>query len=272
MSQQITNPTCKKCVQCETADACTSLCNTAQTYCKKQQNSDNNFSFSSCVSSGEIIGPGYFDRDCWNEAISKINSVFTKGIAPATESTISSCTDSFITADEFNRVASAADCDVIVVSDGIIYGTYYEALEDAIANLQYKSDQCDSCNIKCNATYDKCVTCNASCNSCNAECGDSCCDAPPPCDDASDEDCETYLGENECGTCNITCQTQTPPCNESCLFCEDASSDECAVVYDGENECGTEDKPCDDIPPCVDINCGDSCAEEEEGGCGEIDH
>ena len=276
MSSELVDPVCKGCVSCQTADQCTGTCNIAQTYCKTEQNSQNGFEFDSCVSSNEIIGPGYFDRDSWNKAIAQINAVFSSGIAPATELLIDTCNnDVFISAAEFNRVSAAANCTIRVTTQAIIYGTYYEKLEEAIANLYYDSSQCATCNTTCNVQYDSCVACNIECVTCNAECGDACCDSPPcdadeegGCGECKDNlnDCQNNCGdicgaeqEGGCGEC-----IDTLTCNQT--DCYEASCDE-----EQEGGCGEckDNLVCDDTPPCIDINCGDICGAEQEGGCGE---
>lgn len=193
------NSGCQTCELCNTG--CQEPCDSCQSFCETGgQNSSNGFSFSSCVSSGQIIGPGYFDRDTWNEAISRINSVFSEGgQQSASGSKISKCTsDVFITAAEFNRVSNAADATISVNKNDIIYGSYYEDLEMAVANLDYKWGQCDQCNIECDKTCNKCETCDGGCDGCDSECGNYCCDCcdhdccdndtPPPPPEGEDKD------------------------------------------------------------------------------------
>lgn len=190
------NSGCQTCELCNTG--CQEPCDTCQSFCETGgQNSSNGFAFSSCVKSGEIIGVGYFDRSVWNEAIAQINSVFAEGDEQkATSSQISSCTsDVFITAAEFNRVSDAADCNTSVSANELIYGSYYENLETAVANLNYKWGQCDLCNVECDSTCDECETCDGGCDGCDSECGNYCCDC---CDnDCCDNDKTEEEDEDE---------------------------------------------------------------------------
>lgn len=191
--------------QCPTGCNMCNSCQTCLTYCQLEQNSSNNFSFSACVSSGEIIGPddGYFNRDVWNEAIEQINSVFSKGIGGKTQ--IGKCTDDLIIyAEEFERVANVvakSSGEVLklakskekiteeeekvyssygITTNDVIYGRYYEDLALAIANLQYNktgeySGQCDSCNSGCDSCNSSCNSgdCNDCCNCCDVDCCDN---------------------------------------------------------------------------------------------------
>lgn len=190
------NSGCQVCQKCDSG--CQEPCDSCQAFCETGgQNSANGFSFSSCIASGEIIGVGYFDRTVWNEAITAINSVFNEGSQQnASSSTISSCSsDLFITATEFNRVSEAAECDVNVESEQIIYGSYYQSLESAIANLNYKEDQCDLCNIECDKTCNECEICDGGCDGCDSECGNYCCDC---CDnDCCDNDKPPETGDKK---------------------------------------------------------------------------
>lgn len=165
---------CQGCVKCQGCDECLSFCETGG------QNSANGFSFGKCVSSGQIISFDNtgFSRSNWNDAIERINSVFLEGDSNnAAWATISiNNSDIYMKADEFKRVASAADYtsdNSSIYSGAIIYGTYFSRLEDAVANLNYKWNQCDHCDSECN----DCVTCDA-CDS-NATYGENACADPP---------------------------------------------------------------------------------------------
>ena len=204
-------PCCLSCETCETCDGCESPCNICQNYCENVQNSNNKFKFTACVSSGQIIGTlddelkgyNYFNRNRWNDAIKRINNVFTTGKEDGWGNTISLCSNSeeFISAQEFNRVASAADFfNTGVEQNGVIYGSYYEKLQTYIKNLNYKNTQCEKCNIVCDITCDECQLCNISCNGCNTSsdvniipCGD-CCDEPSPCQSCDVGDCPGQAG------------------------------------------------------------------------------
>lgn len=200
---------CGGCDSCEKCDeGCQGTCDSSEAFCATDQNSNNGFKFSKCVASGQIIcdqindkASKYFSRDTWNEAIQKINEVFSAGgaipndkgtQAPTTaeSSKISkNITDKFITAAEFERVATVVNHkNDNVKSNAVIYGKYFTSLEEAVANLEYKDYQCSSCNHSCDVECDKCQLCDdGSCQTCNAECNDYCCDCdccdsdqPPP--------------------------------------------------------------------------------------------
>ena len=187
------NSGCQSCELCNTG--CQSQCDTCQGFCETYQNSSNGFSFSSCVISGQLIGPGAFDRGTWNEAINQINSVFGRGgQSNASWARIANnYTDKFIFASEFNRVASAAGySNGGVAYDNLIYGQYYGSLENAIANLSYKPNQCDMCNTGCDLKCDSCQLCDGGCNGCDSECGNYCCDCCDNdcCDNDKPPDCK----------------------------------------------------------------------------------
>lgn len=171
---------CLGCTSCNDCNTCMVSCKTCQAFCQTKQNSDNGFEFSQCVVSGEIIGPGYFTRETWNEAIKKINSIFDKGeFKNAKEYKINeNSSDTHIKASEFKRVAKAANYtsdNSNIEKDEIIYGTYFTKLENAVANLEYKENQCNSCNANCDGGCNTCEDCLSSCNSCNSQCGQYCC-------------------------------------------------------------------------------------------------
>ena len=183
---------CAECNVCQLCDTgCQPGCDTCQGFCESDQNSYNNFSYSKCVSSGQIIcdNSTYFSRETWNEAIDTINNVFSKGRSSAggrkgctdptnaNDSKISrNETDTHITAAEFERVASTVGhSNKNVALNAVIYGSYFSDLAGAVAALQYKSYQCDTCNSSCDIECDKCQKCDTGCQGCDAECEDYCC-------------------------------------------------------------------------------------------------
>lgn len=199
MSNECTTCCNEGCQSCQLCDSgCQEPCDSCESFCETGgQNSSNNFSFSACVSSGQIIGVGYFDRGVWNEAIDMINSVFSEGSKQsASSSKINRCNnDLFITANEFERVAGTANYyNVGVGQNKVIYGLYYEELENAVANLNYKWGQCDQCNVDCDKTCDKCETCDGGCDGCDSECGNYCCDC---CDNDCCDNDKTEEGGDE---------------------------------------------------------------------------
>lgn len=155
---------CSSCDGCQGCNVCQS-CDSCQAYCQSNQNSNNGFTFDACIATGQMIcnNSAGFNRDDWNSAIKKINSVFNKGIAPASSSNISESTATYLTAAEFKRVAKAvsyANYDTEIQQGGVIYGSYFSKLQTAVANLNYKSNQCSKCNSGCQT----CVNCNSGCN------------------------------------------------------------------------------------------------------------
>ena len=171
------NRGCQSCQSCD--DGCQGTCDTKQTLCRiGKENSNNSFSYSTCVSKGQVITPigeGGFDRNVWNEGIKMINTVRQHGRIKYPN--IPLCTsDTFITASEFNRVAEYADYSTTVGKNTLIYGSYYEGLESAISNLKYKQDQCEECDQECDVDCDSCQSCDGGCNGCDSECGNYCCD------------------------------------------------------------------------------------------------
>lgn len=155
---------CTSCDSCQNCNACQS-CNKCQAYCQSTQSSNNNFTYNKCFSTGQYIcnDTTGFSRENWNAGIAKINEVFNTGIAPATSSNISTNTaDTFLTADEFKRVAGATEYENVneITKGGLIKGSYFTKLESAIAVLKYKTTQCDKCNAGCQI----CINCNSGCD------------------------------------------------------------------------------------------------------------
>lgn len=167
---------------CDTVCSDSRYCQTCESFCEHQQISNNGFTFSACVAKNEIIGNVVyykngvrtkgFSRDTWNEAIERINAIYGEGDhsnAAASQISLNN-TDEFMTFDEYKRVADAIDFDYDsnIQKNAIIYGQYFKDLENAVAKMLYKSNQCDTCNATCNV----CETCQ----SCNKECDTYDCD------------------------------------------------------------------------------------------------
>lgn len=155
---------CSSCDSCQNCNICQS-CDACETYCESNQSSDNNFKYNKCFSTGQYIcnDTTGFSREDWNAGIARINKVFNTGIAPATGANISKNTsDTFLSADEFKRVAKAAEYSNIneITKNGLIYGKYFSKLESAIATLNYKKTQCRKCNAGCQI----CDACNSGCD------------------------------------------------------------------------------------------------------------
>lgn len=107
-----------------------------------------------------------------------------------------------MTAEMFNKVATAlgglgSEAPIFFNPDSksyqstmqtdidIIYGSYFDTLEDYANNLKYTITQCDNCNAGCNVTCDGCQSCNSG-------------------------GCQTNSPSSCCSHCN-TCQADTPP-------------------------------------------------------------
>ena len=184
---------CLSCINCEICDGCEVVCEICESFCENGgQNSNNGFSFGKCIATGQAITPDNtgFNRTNWNNAIAQINAVFNTGVYNASWATIPTTGAIYLSADEFKRVATAADYtsdNGNIYSGAIIYGTYFSRLEEAVANLNYKWDQCDVCNVSCDGGCNECQSCDAGCNGCNAECGEYCCSCDS-CEDTPEGD------------------------------------------------------------------------------------
>ncbi len=215
MSNECTTCCNRGCQSCELCNSgCQVGCDSCEGFCEVgAQNSRNGFEYSSCIQSGQIIGKSKgFTKSTWNEAITRINYIFRQGGARSSRKGCTSPTtasgsqisdfdsanpnEDYLTADEFNRVANAAGCSTRVQSNYYIYGTYFQNLENAVANLRYKSYQCETCNSSCDITCDVCQKCDEGCNGCDSECGNYCCDC-----------CDNNCCDNNC------CDNNTPVCN-----------------------------------------------------------
>ena len=172
---------CLSCIDCEICDGCEVECESCESFCETGgQNSRNGFSFGKCVATGQVMTSDNtgFSRTDWNNAINRINSVFRTGAHNASWATISTTGATYMTADEFKRVATAAGYtsdNGKIYSGAIIYGSYFSRLENAVANLKYKWNQCNTCNSSCDGGCNECQSCDSSCNGCNSECGGYCC-------------------------------------------------------------------------------------------------
>lgn len=149
---------CISCNECQKCNSCQG-CNDCQSFCENgRQNSNNGFNFGgACVATGERV----FSLSTWNSAITQINEVFDRGSEQdASSSKINTYSGEYLTANEFNRVASTVSYSTRVNSGDEMKGTYFSGLRNAVANLKYKWGQCDICNANC----DQCVTCDGGCN------------------------------------------------------------------------------------------------------------
>lgn len=197
--------TCQSCnATCNAESGCNSqqtFCPSKQVYSTLI---DSAFSFSQCAIKNEIIckldEEAHFNRSVWNEIVTYINSAFDEGTSPLTDNSdggtggiqdgskggdsgvTADTTNLFITAAQFVKIAGALDSlgghaenDAVdtlttlksVKKNDVIYGHYFESLEEYANSLKLKDTQCDDCNAGCN------VTCNL-CQKCNSGCQDSC--------------------------------------------------------------------------------------------------
>lgn len=221
---------CQSCnTACNASSGCNSkqtFCSNKQVY-SDLINED--FSFSQCVAKNEIIckldEKNHFNRSVWNEIVTYINDAFDKGVSPLTDKSdkktggiqagskggssgvTADTTNLFITATQFVKIATALDnlgghttndaVDTLsslktIKENDVIYGHYFESLEEYATSLKLKNTQCDDCNAGCN------VTCNL-CQKCNEGCQDNC--------DASSHTKTVCCGCNtSCESCETSCQ------------------------------------------------------------------
>lgn len=191
-----------QCDTCQKCDTCQAPCNAAQlsiegSTCKVFRQFGI-FDFSKCYSSGEIIGPGYFDEDAWQEIIDHYNTIGDKGITKPLLNPSSFLSDPSysdlvpFSAAEFNRIADAVGANTVKPQD-VIKGSYFSNLVNAINSLNGRSDSCDYCNSNCNCpsgdttkcvACQTCVTCQGcvSCQGGDANCKNSCCGCDTQCE------------------------------------------------------------------------------------------
>lgn len=165
-----TEVSCEGCNSCEICDSCEVDCEDCQSFCETGgQNSSNGFSYSKCIAAGQTITPDNsgFTLSDWNSAINRINSVFSEGgQSDASYATIGTFSGRYLTASEFKRVANAAGYtsdNGVIQPNSLIKGSYFSSLQNAVANLNYKWNQCDTCNAGCDGGCNECMSCDAKC-------------------------------------------------------------------------------------------------------------
>lgn len=183
--------TCNSCQSCNTSCNTAGGCNSAQNFCSTNQRVGS-FSFNQCHTSGQTV-QGF--RTDWNRLINYINTAYAAGRKQngGDSGLPTEDTNDFLTAKMFNAIAIALgnlgstgpSRRVKGKSNGdttedVIYGSYFEELETYANQLQYNSNQCNSCNLTCNSDCCSCQKCNVSnCGSCNGSCqshtGKVCC-------------------------------------------------------------------------------------------------
>ncbi len=190
---------CNSCQSCNTSCNASSGCNTLQAFCAigcqtYGQYGSFAFSYSPTPDNG-IMGPGYFDQGVWNEIISYINTLRTKGSVSNSGGSLSYSSINDVApfkASEFNRISGAINGGA-VSPEGLIYGVYFSNLEDNAEAMRLSNSACDRCNVSCDVTCNSCQKCNVrnsdACGTCQACQGGntttSCCscnggEAPPP--------------------------------------------------------------------------------------------
>ena len=139
------------------------------------------------------MGPGYFDQDVWDEIIKYINKLRAKGSEKNSGDFVPlSWTDDVapFKASEFNRIAVIAGTQTRS-SNSIIYGSYFQDLEQDIESAKLSNKACDKCNTGCDVTCDNCQKCNTS--------NTDACGAGQTCNNKA----------TNCESCD-TCQNDTP--------------------------------------------------------------
>lgn len=163
------------CTVCNDCDNCQTLCERgSQVYSER---CGNTFSFKECVSSGEL----FFSLDTWNKAFKYIYAAYSLG---SDTNNLRNAPDEddndFMTAKKYNEVAKLINVKTRNSGD-VIYGTYFEEIEEKLSDLELSSRQCNRCNSGCDTcdaeTYK--TKCPATCTtSCSTSCSTTCPDPP----------------------------------------------------------------------------------------------
>jgi hypothetical protein len=219
------------------------------------------FSFDTCINSGEFI---YKIQSGWNKAIEYLKKAQNKDKSEETRMPDIDSTKAFLgevfKASSFNAISELEGIDgPSVAPEGVIYGSYFQNLEEAIPNAKIEEKRCGTCIVaceyKCNAANnikgrDNCFadgggqlfeklqstdieyvkrTCSSSCQNCNESCNtktDSCikcnnCEDCVACDTTCDG-CDTC---NSCVSCDIDCQLT---CELGCQLAAEVCGDICS--------------------------------------------
>lgn len=170
---------CNKCQKCNTG--CNIDCNTSQSFCNIGKQEVGSFSFDACLAADETIA---ITKTKWNALYKYIYNAYHKGSESNMSGSCkigSSSSDTYLTASGYNEVAKALSglgssgvSRRVSVGD-LIYGSYYQELEDAADGLLYDESQCNTCDSKCQGC-NVCQSCNDGCNvTCDSAQG-TCCD------------------------------------------------------------------------------------------------
>lgn len=195
--------TCNKCNSCQSCNLkCQVTCNSTQRICETSTNvlssyCGNTFSWGKCTT-GQTMGPGYFDKSTWDQICSFINrraSIGSKVSGGSSFATSRTENVAPFKASEFNRVADELGATTHNQND-VIYGSYFDNLASAANNYRFSSSACSNCNTECQG-------CNA-CQKCNQSNTDAC-GASQLC-----TSCNACLSSNtktECCKCDTSCDT-----------------------------------------------------------------
>lgn len=194
---------CQKCNSgCQKCNSCQGTCQSSQAFCAIGRQSVGSFSFNQDVSADAL----FLTKANWNRLISYINNAYSRGRQKdgGNSGLPSSDTNTFMTADMFNKVSSAlgglgsSGPRFRAKVDDVIYGSYFESLESYADSLEYKTNQCDNCNTGCNVSCLGCQSCNTGCQTCNkGNCGS--CNAS----------CQSHSPTTCCSKCNVGCESHT---------------------------------------------------------------
>ena len=206
--------TCSWCNSCESCvDNCNGVgCNDRQNFCRTGKDVGD-FSFNQSLQGGDL----FLTKTNWNRLITYINNAYKKGSSSLTNNAQSgngvtgtgtggdsglpeSDSNDFMTASMFNKVSkalgglgSAGPARRVQANIDIVYGSYFQDLEDYANKLQYKETQCYNCNAACNVKCNTCLVCNVqNCGKC-------------------DGSCQNHSPSNCCSSsCQKSCQNKTP--------------------------------------------------------------
>lgn len=197
---------CNSCQSCNT-NCNGSVCNTKQNFCSTDQ-FVGSFSFGQDLGTDDI----FLTKNNWNKIFTFINNAYLEGSTSLVNRARSgngvknpgnggdsglpnSDPNEFMTAQMFNDVSEAlgnlgniGPSRRVVKDVDMIYGSYFQDLENYADNLLFKTTQCDNCNVACNVQCNTCLKCNA-----NDNCG------------ACNNGCQNHSPSSCCSSCN-TCQ------------------------------------------------------------------
>lgn len=194
---------CQSCNSgCQSCNSCQGSCQSSQSFCSTGGQTVGSFNFNQCISKGET----FLTKTNWNRLITYINNAFSRGSKQngGSSGLPSKDTNTFMTADIFNKVAAAlgklgsSGPSRRVSVNSVVYGSYFEDLENYADNLKYKTNQCNRCNVSCNEDCLGCQKCDSGCQSCNkSNCG------------KCNGSCQSNNPSSCCSKCNVGCESHT---------------------------------------------------------------